>query len=666
MSSVLSPPEPPKGRAHFSYDNDIARLPSASTHIRLLELYPSRAGAGAASASASAPGDGGESNDSFAHYSSPLVCSISVTPIARPRQFNALSYTWGPAEKSHVVEIAGAHLGITSSLDTVLRYLRRRDDSVTLWVDQICINQEDTAEKSDQVPLMTQIYSEAHQVLVWLGPAGDDSDALMDCFHDIGQGARELGIESYLNKERLPLMHSLLGNRDPTDPLTMQFQALKAKAKPRFSALLEAMIAWNERPWFGRVWIIQEQALCPDTKFMCGYKTLDLDLLPLAMLIFDGCMGQNAVDEPSKQNHQLLLKAQDRRFGPLMAVRRRRRNFVKGEGPGDDMYHALKKAYVDGDAKATLPRDRIYGLLSVAVDSERLGLTPSYTRPDCQPTFVEAARALVQAGRVEMLSFSQFPKDVDGLPSWVPDWRSTLARSYLAIFEDADNMLVCAGGQSAVEVVPTDDPGVLGIFGHVVDAIEVTGDVWEWEAGHDARSRLLQQVKSFCERSSQNDCGIYQDGVRRTEAAWRVPVGDLSWTKEASYHRAGPGDKGDYEDCINVLATLAEFESLGPEQRRQRMDDFFRQLPGQSRYSENMDKMTGKRPYMTRQGYVGMAPAGARSGDVVVILLGSRIPYVLRPSGNGMRWCFVGEAYCDGAMDGETLTRRPREAFFIS
>ncbi|KAK2010497.1 HET-domain-containing protein [Colletotrichum eremochloae] len=676
MDPVPTLPNRQSAAPRFNYDEQ-ARLPSASTHIRLLELYPSGqvTDPTSASASPSKPDLPDEDDPGCpAGYSSPLRCAVSTTPIDTPRPYRALSYTWGRPDKSHSIDIGGAHLGITASLDTALRHVRQKDEPITLWIDQICINQANAAEKNEQVPLMAQIYSKAELVVIWLGPAADDSDALMECWRDIGQAARDLGIESYLTKERLPLLFPVLYNRNPEDPETARFQVLLRRAAPAFNAVLKAMLAFNERPWFNRVWTIQEQALGANTFFLCGSKTLDIDLLPPARLIYDRCLAILCGENQEDQDYiKLLDRAQDQRFNPLTSLRRRRRKFAKGEGPGDGLYAVLKKAYVTGDAQATLPRDRIYGLLSITVDAGQLQIVPDYASPDCHPTFVEAAHALVRAGHIEMLSFSQFPKDVDGLPSWVPDWRPTLSPSYLAGFEDAGTQivqLVRASGDSTVELVAhTDGPGVLGIRGLAVDTIEETGDVWKWEAGKEARLNHLRTVKALCDRSSagrRDDDDIYESSERRAEATWRVPVGDLYWTGTADYHRTAQADRGDYEACLTVLTMLFEGFGSTPEQRLQRQEEFKCMLPAQSNYSLNMDKMTGMRPYVTQLGYVGMAPGGARPGDVVVILLGSRIPYVLRPSRDGTRCCFVGEAYCDGVMDGEMLTKRQQETFFIT
>jgi hypothetical protein len=59
-----------------------------------------------------------------------------------------------------------------------------------------------------------------------------------------------------------------------------------------------------------------------------------------------------------------------------------------------------------------------------------------------------------------------------------------------------------------------------------------------------------------------------------------------------------------------------------------------------------------------------MGPPMMMSGDVVVILMGSRIPFVLRPGEHG-NFAFTGDAYCDGVMDGELINQFRPEKFMI-
>jgi hypothetical protein len=84
----------------------------------------------------------------------------------------------------------------------------------------------------------------------------------------------------------------------------------------------------------------------------------------------------------------------------------------------------------------------------------------------------------------------------------------------------------------------------------------------------------------------------------------------------------------------------------------------------QGMYPARMIEIRNKRPLLSRDGYLGMGPLTARPGDVVVVFPGARVPYVLRPKGD-RKFLLLGEAYCDGVMDAEILTRRTKESFFL-
>jgi hypothetical protein len=99
------------------------------------------------------------------------------TPVPR---FWALSYTWGTEMSKNLVTVNGHQLTITENLDVALRHLRDATESRILWIDALCINQEDIEERNSQIQLMSCIYGAAKQVVIWLGPAADGSDVLLD------------------------------------------------------------------------------------------------------------------------------------------------------------------------------------------------------------------------------------------------------------------------------------------------------------------------------------------------------------------------------------------------------------------------------------------------------------------------------------------------------
>ena len=99
-------------------------------------------------------------------FARPIHCSIQHVYINEPPPYKALSYCWGEKYLTHTVNIDGATLPITESLDSAIRHLRHSAEPIVIWIDQICINQSDDYEKSDQVKMMARIYSKAEQVLI--------------------------------------------------------------------------------------------------------------------------------------------------------------------------------------------------------------------------------------------------------------------------------------------------------------------------------------------------------------------------------------------------------------------------------------------------------------------------------------------------------------------
>jgi hypothetical protein len=83
--------------------------------------------------------------------------------------YEALSYTWGSKHTTDTILLDEKPFLVTSNLNDALRRLRQPDESRILWVDAICINQQDDTERSQQVGLMRRIYNQASKVVIWLG-----------------------------------------------------------------------------------------------------------------------------------------------------------------------------------------------------------------------------------------------------------------------------------------------------------------------------------------------------------------------------------------------------------------------------------------------------------------------------------------------------------------
>lgn len=103
--------------------------------------------------------------------SAQISCKHVHIPFSQRPKFVALSYMWGDSNAQKKILLNGVEFGVTENLSSALLHFRRKNTSEDklFWIDAICINQDDTNEKSQQVRIMNHIYDRASSVVVWLG-----------------------------------------------------------------------------------------------------------------------------------------------------------------------------------------------------------------------------------------------------------------------------------------------------------------------------------------------------------------------------------------------------------------------------------------------------------------------------------------------------------------
>jgi PhoPQ-activated pathogenicity-related protein len=109
-----------------------------------------------------------------------IKCSLeTVDLIAEKDKYDALSYSWGMDDDSgdaFLLTLDDKPFPVTENLWDGLRRIRLCKDPVRIWIDAVCINQNDDPEKSVQVAMMADIYAGAHIVHVWLGEGEDAAE----------------------------------------------------------------------------------------------------------------------------------------------------------------------------------------------------------------------------------------------------------------------------------------------------------------------------------------------------------------------------------------------------------------------------------------------------------------------------------------------------------
>ncbi|EEU43366.1 uncharacterized protein NECHADRAFT_45214, partial [Fusarium vanettenii 77-13-4] len=177
------------------------------------------------------------SKDSETAASDNLICDIEEHVRGDCPPYTALSYVWATPESKHKCVIAnGNKVQISQTVENALRRLRFRQKPRWLWVDQLCINQVDENEKSHQVHQMHSIYSDADQVISWLGTGDEKSDLICRLMRDTGRALRQRDMDA---------LKKLYGEEGSVDLV----------------AAKEAFHAFCERRYWTRLWVIQEFAV---------------------------------------------------------------------------------------------------------------------------------------------------------------------------------------------------------------------------------------------------------------------------------------------------------------------------------------------------------------------------------------------------------------------
>ncbi|KAK4232226.1 heterokaryon incompatibility protein-domain-containing protein, partial [Podospora fimiseda] len=252
-------------------------------------------------------------------------------PYARG-QHDALSYTWGSPEKTSRIHLNHGDLAITLNFSAALSELRTTSEARFVWADVICINQDDIEERNRQIRMMQRIYRQASSVVVWLGDTTDLST-------------------STVRNLILPFNYSAESSSWP-GTLILQFpEDILCGLRHLFS-----------RPWWKRIWIVQEAVAAREIVFIYGGEVIPWRYLQYL------CISIQLCEFRREQKTQALRTCGYRNFAALD-------NFRK-----HDPMPLLRLLQGTRNYEASDPRDKLYALLGMASDISSGDLIPDYSQ----------------------------------------------------------------------------------------------------------------------------------------------------------------------------------------------------------------------------------------------------------------------------------------------
>ena len=595
--------------------------------------------------------------------------SLNDANESMPR-YTALSYVWGSPTPRKCITCNDEEITVTANLEAALVLLRDKSQETVIWIDQLCINQNDYDERNKQVSMMGCIYSMAEQVAVWLGPSDNDTSRVWSLLLDLGRLRDFAKLEVYdLALRDEP--HGSWVNAEMNINAKVQNMALHEAQKklpdlpPATDPLWQAVKRFLGRPWFFRMWTFQEVIMSKKCMVWCGDFYMSLNLLQNA------CLGmENAGFDASAgiQQNVTFLETQNSRFKA---------------GSTSSLRWLLE---ANRTRAATEPGDMIYALrgvispqLASSIDFDyrsALGLVYAKAARFC----IESEKALTVLGSVE---YRRTEESRNEMPSWVPDWRFptsvqvdfSMRRSDQSKFFDASN-------NESPRMVGNQEERKLVLKGFVVATIVEFYDVkthLELKA-HGASRRFpperfqLDKWKYMYKAASSRTC-FPPSSIKQPEQAdhimasmWSKSVDDPlteEQSVEMAYRRTVTADLLPRpKSRLNERETELGFPSYTSWRNLGYPDPVPMEVLHEHDYY--VTKVMSNREFFVAKddtsSYMGVVMGVPTDGDCVCILLGGDTPFVLRPKGPG-EWQLIAEAYVHGIMDGEAMTRAAEEGF---
>lgn len=528
-------------------------------------------------------------------------------------RFKAMSYVWGHSLKPFILRTRQGSIGLTASLYFGLRRVRKKDSSVFIWADAICIDQSNSQEKSHQIRLMPEIYQTAEHVFAWLGYMADDSDKAIKYLCELGMQSAETSAKT-----------------------------AAAASTSEESPIWDSINRFFGRAWFYRVWIVQELVLAPNVTLLCG----DLDAQ-----WNDIYNAAKICAEKARQSTAAIMTPIAQKVDVILSLGDLKQSYHEGDGGQRELLALFQRFQ---HTRATLQRDKLFAFLGLANNAGDPDLDPDYDEP-LEVIVQRYARTFVKRGSAMDLLY-RAGYSSPRFPSWIPDWVTNVQRQTITTWPSKPKEFsACTHVESSTRLSSVDD-SVLVAKGYIVDRIKIVG-----QTSFQLSDLTLYLKEIF---STIKSLQSYPNGESLEDLVWKIPIGDAekppsgswenfnfstSYQAFTSYLQLGEWLTGSETEAreINALYKTKQF-LFEPQELRKSMWLFLYTA------QEFAKRFTDATVCVTRGGYVGIVPRGAKKGDIVSVLHGSAVPFLMSKSERRRdHYVHLGECYIHGIMHGQ-------------
>ena len=521
-------------------------------------------------------------------------------------KYEALSYAWGETDTPEVIYVGqrgGDTIAVTRSLYQALPYLRYKDKQRVLWVDAICVNQQNLKERGLQVERMGDIFSLADQVIVWLGP--DDSTS--------GSAIRLL--RTIASKVEIDWVTSIMKpvSEDDAD------WADRSKAHSYSKQDVFAIYTLVMRPWFERLWVQQEIHANRNAVLIYGLDTLSWHDFRKAIFCFDYTWRTTEYD-------RILYPGFEDRFVLIHGM--------ISEGGYLTLGELIQRSQ---QCKCSDPRDRVYAVLNMLKTFEKdARIKPDYTKTVSQVyrgvvlSILDHTNKISILGHCEMQEQPLASSDSLQIPSWVPDW--TIPSSTQRMYSGHSS------GNSNAETSYDND--TLRVMGTRVARIAHVEKIM-----CDSMPGLILAIRDFSQKFLPDvKSAPYVSGGSKLDAYCRALCDNYFLDLYLPAQALMPA----FQESREWLSSILSAQEIDIETRCNRAICYEEYLRHICRFC------LGRSLFTTEEGYIGLAPKAAKPGDRVCVMLGSDSPFLLRTTENE-QYRLVGHCYAHGIMSGEAL-----------